>query len=754
MKLKTLRRIIEEVFETKDPKQCLDLIVKRVREAMNTGACSILLFDQRRRQYVLTATDGLNTEVVGRLRIGMQQGLVGMVGEREEPINVADVTQHPNYYLSQDAQEQRFHSFLGVPIIYRRHLLGVLAVQQRQARKYDEEEEAFLVTLSTQLAPVIARVEISSVSSSASRRRDEANYQGIGSSTGVAIGTAVTVYPQADLSVVPDRKIDDITVEINAFELAIEEVREDVAKMRNRFATRLPPAEQILFDAYLGILDSNSLGAEVVAAIEQGNWAQGALRQVITQRVRQFKDMDDEYISERGDDIKDLGQRILANLQKKQKDDIDYPDKTILVGDQLTAAELMQAPKEKLVAVVSRQGSVNAHVAILAKALGIPAVMGAGSVNLTEIADKQVIVDGYYGHIYIDPSEDIRQEFIYLAQEEKELDDSLTKLRDLPAETIDGTRVKLWVNAGLDADSNLPFEVGAQGVGLYRTEVPFMARERFPSEQEQYVLYRKLLAAHAPNPVTMRTLDIGGDKALSYFPINEDNAFLGWRGIRVMLDQTDIFMTQLRAMLRANKGLNNLRIMFPMISHIREFEEAISIVHEEHEELQADDPEIILPPLGLMLEVPSAVYHAREFARRADFFSIGSNDLAQYLLAVDRNNNRVADLYDTLHPVVIGAIRQAVKSGHRAGKMVSVCGEMAGDPLAVILLLAMEIDALSSNAINLPRIKWVIRRFSLEQAKQLLRDVSIMENAQDIRAHLSLAIERAGLGGLIRAGKY
>tara|TARA_R110000868_G_scaffold380784_1_gene646965 strand:+ start:138697 stop:140955 length:2259 start_codon:yes stop_codon:yes gene_type:complete len=751
--LKTLRRIVEEVYAAKSSNNALDILVERIRAAMDTEACSVFLLDHRRGQYVLMATDGLNKDVVGKLRIGLNQGLTGLIGAREEPLNLDNAPEHPNFYAAPGLNEETLKAFLGVPIIYRRRLLGVLAVHQGKERHFNEEEEAFLVTLSTQLAPILTRVDVSAMSPASSRRTDEATYQGVGSSTGVAIGTAVVVYPQADLSAVPDREVEDIDVELAEFETAIEAVRNDVRMMRERFATSLPPAEQILFDAYLGILDSNSLGGEISEKIREGHWAQGALRDVIQQRVRQFEDMEDEYLSERATDIKELGQRILARLQSGQNNKTDYPPETILIGEDLTAAELADVPQERLAAVVSLQGSANAHVAILAKALGIPAVMGAGEISLGEIDTKPVIVDGYYGQIYVDPPESLRKEFVYLAKEERELDASLEQLQNQPAETMDGFRMQMWVNAGLDSDASKPFKAGAEGVGLYRTEVPFMMRERFPTEQEQVTLYRQLLKAFAPHPVTMRTLDIGGDKPLSYFPVEEDNPFLGWRGIRITLDQPEIFITQLRAMLRANLGLNNLRIMFPMISNVGEFDDALTLVQQVYSELKEEYPELVMPKIGVMIEVPSAVYQARELARRADFFSIGSNDLAQYLLAVDRTNSKVANLYDTLHPAVLMAIRQAVKACHRAGKPVSVCGEMAGDPLAAVLLLAMEVDSLSSSAANLPRIKWVIRRFSLDQAKQLLRDTAAMESPIEIRAHLELALERAGLGGLIRAGK-
>ena len=333
------------------------------------------------------------------------------------------------------------------------------------------------------------------------------------------------------------------------------------------------------------------------------------------------------------------------------------------------------------------------------------------------------------------------------------IDEELEALRDSPAETKDGFGISLYVNTGLAADVRRSLSVGAEGVGLYRTEVPFMVRDRFPSEEEQRILYRQLLNAFSPRPVMMRTLDVGGDKSLPYFPVEEDNPFLGWRGIRITLDHPEIFLVQIRAMLRANIDLDNLHIMLPMVSSVNEIEEATKLLNQAVNELKEEGLKINKPPLGVILEVPSAIYQTREFARRVDFLSVGSNDLTQYLLAVDRNNNRVASLYNILHPAILRALLIAVKDAHKEHKHISICGEMAGDPIAVILLLAIGFDTLSMSATRLPRIKWVIRNFTMENAKILLEEVLAMDDPVEIRGHMEAALDKAGLGGLIRAGR-
>jgi len=511
----------------------------------------------------------------------------------------------------------------------------------------------------------------------------------------------------------------------------------------------LRPEERALFDVYLMMLEDAALGNEVVKVIKTGQWAQGALRQVIGEHINRFELMDDAYLRERASDVKDLGRRLLAYLQQARQQTLVYPDNCILVSEELSPAMLGEVPEGKLVGLISVQGSGNSHVAIFARAMGIPTVMGVVDLPYSKIDGIQLIVDGYHGEVFTNPSELLRKQYAEVVEEERQLAQGLDALRALPCETLDGHRMPLWVNTGLLADVKRAQERGAEGVGLYRTEVPFMIKERFPSEKEQLAIYREQLAAFHPLPVTMRSLDIGGDKALSYFPIKEDNPFLGWRGIRVTLDHPEIFLVQTRAMLKASEGLNNLRILLPMISGIQELEEALHLIHRAWGEVRDEGTDVPLPPVGVMIEIPAAVYQVRELARQVDFLSVGSNDLTQYLLAVDRNNPRVADLYDFLHPAVLQALQIVVAGAHAEGKPVSICGEMAGDPAAAVLLMAMGFDGLSMNATNLPKVKWLLRQISLGKAKDLLAQIMTIDSPQVIHSTLQLALRNLGLGRMI-----
>jgi len=376
--------------------------------------------------------------------------------------------------------------------------------------------------------------------------------------------------------------------------------------------------------------------------------------------------------------------------------------------------------------------------------------MGLVDIPLSQLDNKELIIDGYNGDLFASPSDDLRRFYESIVVEDKQLDASLEKIKDLPCETKDGHRIAAWVNTGLMADVHRSINQGAEGVGLYRTEVPFMINERFPSEHEQMLSYREQLEAFAPNQVTMRTLDIGGDKALSYFPITEENPFLGWRGIRVTLDHPEIFLVQMRAMLKASEGLDNLRIMLPMISNVNEVEEALHLIYREYHEVCAEGYNVSMPQVGVMIEVPAAVYQVKELAERVDFLSVGSNDLTQYLLAVDRNNPRVASLYHSFHPAVLQALYKVAKDAKAMNVQLSICGELAGSPIGAVLLMAMGYEALSMNASNLLKVKSVIRGIDMDWAKALLHSVLELDSPYIIKSTLNLALKEAGFGRYLR----
>lgn len=751
--LNTLRNIIQEVNGARDLNDSLAIIVSRVKNTMGTKVCSVYLLDTSLNRYVLMATQGLNPDAVAKVSLAPEEGLVGLVAQRAEPVNLADARSHPRYMYLPETAEEVFESFLGVPIIHQRHVLGVLVVQQTQRRDFDAEEEAFLITLSAQLAGVIANAEARGALTGltpSGQALSDAEFKGVPGAPGVAIAKAVTVFPPADLSAVPARQCEDIKKEIRFFNECLEQVRIDISELKLKVKGQLRPEERELFDAYLHMLSDAALGTEVVSLIKDGMWAQGALARVALSHVRNMEQMDDDYLRERATDIKDLCSRVLFYLQDMQRNEKVWPERCILVCEEMSAAMLAEVPKNHLVGVVSAKGSAHAHVAIIARAMGLPAVMGVVDLPFSELDGRELIIDGYNGQVFSNPSDELREEYEEVVREEEKLSSDLEAIRELPCETRDGHRTSLWVNTGLMTDVLRSIERGAEGIGLFRTEVPFMLRDRFPTENEQADIYRQQLEAFHPKMVTMRTLDIGGDKPLAYFPIKEENPFMGWRGIRVSVDHPEIFLSQVRAMMKASAGLDNLQILLPMISSIHELDYAVHLIHRAHRELGEEGYTLPLPPVGLMIEVPAAIYQARELAARVDFVSAGSNDLTQYLLAVDRNNPRVSRMFSNLHPAVLRALKKLVDDVHAVGRPIGICGEMAGNPGAAILLMAMGFDTLSMNATNLLKVKSVIRNMNFEECCSLLETVLEEESTESVKARIDFALREAGVERLLR----
>ena len=753
--LNTLRKIVQDVVQEGDFAVSVKRLAAHIKDALGTEVCSIYLSSSTDAGYLLAATDGLNTQQVGEVLLARGQGLVGLVGRRAEPLNLESAPSHPNFHFVPEIGEEPFNAFLGVPILHQGRVLGVLVVQQREPRKFDEAEEAFLVTLSAQLATSVAHAEAvgSSIFADSSLSSvEDGHFRGFAGAPGIGIGTGVVMQPIADLDAVPSRRAKDTASELAQLDRAVEAVRNDIRGLIDSLQASLPQEELALFDAYLHMLDDGALPGDIREEIHQGEWAQGALRKVIRQHTRRFEVMDDPYLRERGTDVKDLGVRVLAYMQRIREQRTQYPENTILVGEEITPAMLGAIPAERLGGVVSLRGSGNSHVAILARAMGVPAVMGALDLPAYELEGAEVIVDGHYGDVYTRPSPARLTENRLLLQQEQVFVEELNDLKELPGVTRDGWQVQLWVNIGLSGDITRSLDRGAEGIGLFRTEVPFMSKDRFPTEQEQRTLYREHMEAFEPRPVTMRTLDIGGDKALSYFPIQEENPFLGWRGIRVTLDHPEIFLVQVRAMLKANAGLRGiLRIMLPMISSLTEFRRAKGLIDQAYSEVIEEGVEVKRPEIGVLIEVPAAVYQARLLAKEADFMAVGSNDLTQYLLAVDRNNPRVADLYQEVHPAVIAALREVARAAHAEEKPLGICGELAGTPAGAILLMAMGYHVLSMNATHLLRVKWVIRNIKRSDARRMLARVLRMDTAEEVTAFLHKDMVRLGLSKVMPA---
>jgi phosphotransferase system enzyme I (PtsP) len=746
-----LHRIVQEVNRALDVEHALDLIIDSLLQDLKADACTIFLADSDDPELlVLKASGGLKPGIVGNVERRFGQGLVGSIAERAEPMNLVDAPNHKNFMLVPGSGEADFPVYLGVPVIEHRDVLGVIAVQ-RGEEAFNGYEEAFLTTLAAQLATSIERAE-----SQGKFKTEQTTHtvKGVAGAPGMAIGEAIVLNRGVNLDSVPDKKAEDSAVELEGFSEAVRKVCEELTNQAEIMRAALPEEECALFLAYAQMLSGGSLIDDTEVLIREGNWAPSSWRDTVEQHARVFEQMDDEYLAERASDIRDLGVRVLRKLMLEQSTYLDFPDQTILVGDEVTATDLADVPPDCLSGIVSAHGSSSSHVAILAHALGIPAVMGVPNLPVKQLDGVKLVVDGYSGSAFINPDKSILVEYHQYLEEEKAIEQDLLELKNQPAVTTDSHQVSLLVNSGLMSDHTPSLRSGAEGVGLYRTEIPFQIRDRFPSEEEQYLIYKNVLETFKGMPVVLRTLDVGGDKPLSYFPIDEANPFLGWRGVRITLDHPEIFVTQVRAMIRANTDIENLEILLPMISSKSELEESLVLINRVRDEIEEEQGgNIQLPKIGAMIEVPSAVYQIEDICSLVDFVSIGTNDLTQYLLAVDRNNENVAALYSSMHPAVLKAIRQIVDGAALSNTPVSVCGELAGDPLGVMALLGMGIDSLSMSVGSLLRAKKVIMTFSHAELAELFEQAICMSDATMIRNLYAEELEQRGLGSFLRAGK-
>lgn len=750
--LTTLRQIVENVTAAPSLADAMLALVRQIRGAMHVDCCSVYLSESQRQRYRLVASDGLSQDAVGKATLPFNEGLVGLVGRKEELINLANAPAHPSFKYLPEVGEDEFKSFLGVPIMHQRNVLGVLVVQQALTRQFNEIDESFLVTLAAQLAVRIAHAELKGLIAAPSNTHRTVH--GIGVSAGMAIANAWVWQPKMELSQVNLKHSDEPELQIELLNQAVLQVQMDLDSLAMRFQDAVKVDSQSIFDIYQHLLADPNFIYQIEQEIVEQKWnASSAVRQVSERLIAQFSAMNDPYLRERALDIRDVAQRLLSTLAHNHMEQFDFSEPVILLAEEVTATLLAEVPKEYLAGVISIRGAVNSHAAILARTLGVPAVMGL-ELPLTDLDGQQLVIDGSNGDVIIQPGAAVLSEYQQLILQAKAFDDLVAQEAALPSQTKDQCAVSVLLNAGLSLDVDSALLDFSDGVGLYRTEIPFMLHDSFPSEQEQAARYKGILSQYNGRQVCMRTLDIGGDKPLPYFPITEENPFLGWRGIRITLDHPELFLAQLKAMLRASEQHDNLAIMLPMISSVNEVQSAKRLLDqawmEISEELKAKGSSIRYPSLGIMIEVPAAIYLLPDIAPLVDFWSVGTNDLTQYLLAVDRNNARVADMYDGLHPSVLRALSQIIQMANEFAKPVSVCGELAGDPVGVLILLAMGYRRFSMNLNSISKIKYLLRRVSVHELQPLLADAMKFSDSVQIRKIFTDYLEQQGLQSFIR----
>lgn len=571
--------------------------------------------------------------------------------------------------------------------------------------------------------------------------------EGIIASPGIAIAKAF-VYDKVEVEVA-EKKVDDPAAEVARLQDALGKSKEQILKIKEKAARDLGEEEAEIFEAHAMVLDDPEFVDSITAEINtNGVNAEFAVKTVTDRFFEMFDMMDDPYFSARAADIRDVGTRVLNNVMGVENVDISCLDEdTIIVADDLAPSDTAQMDKARVKGFATNIGSRTSHTAIMARSLEIPAVLGLGDITAAVKNGDVVVVDGLKGQAVINPTDD------ELAAYQKQQEDyqayikELAELKELEAVTTDGHKVELVGNIGSPNDTDGVHKNGGRGVGLYRTEFLYMNSDTMPDEEKQYEAYKAVVESFDGDPVIIRTLDIGGDKKLPYLPLEEEmNPFLGFRAIRLCFREVDMFKTQLRAILRAS-AFGNALIMFPMISGVSEVRQAKGILAECMKELdekgQAYDKNI---RVGVMIEIPSAAVTSDIIAREVDFFSIGTNDLCQYTLAVDRMNQEVSYLYNPLHPAILRLVKTVIDASHaRDGLFTGMCGEMAGDPMATLILLGLGMDEFSMSASSIPQVKKIIRSVSYEDAKAIAEKALNLETGEEVKEMVQAKIAELGI---------
>jgi len=762
--LRTLEDISSIILHSHDLQETLDNIVTIVAKRMASEVCSIYLLEDDGETLVLKATKGLSKTAVGTVSMKTSEGLSGLVVQTRDMVTTDNAPAHPRYKYFKHSKEERYLSFLGLPLFERKTPIGVIVVQTVAARSFTLDEISILRTITFQISSIVLNAKL--LDSIQTKEQERAYYEqelarlkthrpGDGSRDQLETkakscslgGTAVSpgfshgkvyILDRFSDKVIKVAKVGSVADELHKFRIALEKVTIQTIYMEKRVSELLSEDDASIFHTHLMILEDRGFLNKVNDLIEQGSGATRAVHEVVQGYIEVFSAMEDPYLRERSADMEDIGRRIIDVLEGNESNGVKLKEKRVIVAEDIFPSDMAMLDHDKILGIATEKGNIYSHAAIMAKSLGIPAVVGVkGLLHAANVKD-QVIVDGTSGHIYLNPEKQVRDEYLRLEKEYTTRLKELEPLRDLPAVTSDGTRILLRANIGLLSDVRTATANGAEGVGLYRTEFPYMARTSFPNRQEQALLYRKILEGFPGQPVNIRTLDIGGDKGLPYFSYpHEDNPFLGWRSIRVSLDEEAIFREQLAGILLAAPA-GRATIMFPLISCLDEVRRIRAILDSVVEELCQQGHDVCGGlPLGIMVEVPAAVQIIERLAAEVDYLSIGTNDLIQYMLAADRNNIKVKQYYEPYHPAVLHAIKRVADVGLKMGKKVSVCGEMAADPLNALLLVGMGVREFSLSAPSIPLVKQAIRTHSLRLCQAMARKVLAFDTACDIKLYLA-----------------
>ena len=733
-----LRDLGRLLTRSHDLEETLENVVRLVARWMHASACSIYLLEDDGERLVLRATRGLNPQSVGRMRIRVGQGIAGRALAERSTIAVPDVRKDPRVHAFPYSGEQRFRSLVAVPLLVRDEPVGVLTARTARVRVFPPAQLELLEMIAAQVGSIVlsARLLDRALRSGGARGRGAAAHEptqpgsvlrGIATSPGIARGPVHFLAAPLELGSIDYRPARTRAAEWRALQRALRETVRQLNELREQVGERFGERLAEVFTTHIMILEDQGFRSRLQRQLEvHGN---GALAQ-----RRILGGCQDLRVA-----LQRLDQRALGQLVGVRTGDTALQKGAIVVAERITPSEFALLELEKVAGLITEHGGPTSHAAIFARSLEIPAVSGLRRVAAALAPGDEVIVDGLGGVVIANPRLEQRAQYAELAARHGKLRGRLDELRDLPSETRDGRRIRLSANIGGLYDLELVKRSGAEGVGLLRTEILALSSRGLPPEDEQLRGYARIAEQIAPDPVTVRCFDLGGDKALPNEALSEANPQLGWRAIRILLDRPQLFREQLRAIVRAN-ALGNVRVMLPMIASLDELLASRALLAEVCAELARP-----APPLGVMIETPAAVTIAEHLARHCDFFSIGTNDLMQYTLATDRENERVAAAYDPFHPAVLAAIAHSAASARVAGIPCAVCGELGGNPVVAPLLVGMGIEELSMAPFSVPLMRQVVRRMDASALELCAREVALAARAADVRERLAETYAALGM---------
>ncbi|MBX3445114.1 MAG: phosphoenolpyruvate--protein phosphotransferase [Parvibaculaceae bacterium] len=713
-----LRRLREVMAEPESAQKRLDKIVVLIAANMVAEVCSVYLMNEA-RELELSATEGLKPSAVHATRLRVGEGLVGDIAAHARPLNLADAQSHPGFAYRPETGEEIYKSLMGVPILRSGKVVGVLVVQNRTKRHYTEEEVEALQTVAMVLAEVVAAAELigDEPGDPDLKRQRPFHIQGASFAEGIALGHAVLHEPRVHVTKLI---AEDTELELKRLEQAVYALRGSIDDMLETEDLSHAGEHREVLQAYRMFANDRGWLQRMLEAVKTGLTAEAAVERVQNDTRARLQRAADPYIRDRLHDFDDLANRLLRQLTGVTLASLsaNLPNDAIIIARNMGPAELLDYDKERLRGLVLEEGAPNAHVSIVARAFGIATVGRAEDILEHVEPGDAIIVDGDTGEVYLRPSQEVIASYSEKARFRARKQEQYKAIRGEPAITLDGEKIDLYVNAGLQVDLPHLEEAGAEGIGLFRTELQFMIASTLPSLRDQIDLYKAVLVHAGDKPAVFRTLDIGGDKMLPYMnlaALKEENPALGWRAIRISLDRPALLRHQIRALLTAAAG-RSLRIMFPMVAEIAEFRRAKALVDKEIARLEKfgkEKPAIL--EVGTMLEVPSLVWQLDTLLPEVDFVSIGSNDLLQFLFASDRGNPRVATRYDFLSPAVLSFLRHIVKTCQAHGTPLTLCGEMSGRPLEAMALVGLGLRRVSMSPAAIGPVKMMVR--SLDAAK-------------------------------------